>query len=170
MARRGADGRLRTELTTEAAVRASVIAAGLGTTSAHTWLKVPVVDDMERVVAATTLPTVLLGGEVSDDQDATFERWRRALRGARRDRPRRRSLAAVPAGRRRRRRGRHRRLAAAAGGAGMSGGLLRAGATAEGPFALSITPETAGWGFSGLRVLELEPGGAHALATAARTS
>ena len=50
MARRGADGRLRTELTTEAAVRASVIAAGLGTTSAHTWLKVPVVDDMERVV------------------------------------------------------------------------------------------------------------------------
>jgi DhnA family fructose-bisphosphate aldolase class Ia len=79
MARRGDDGRLRTELTTEAAVRASVIAAGLGTTSAHTWLKVPVVDDMERVVAATTLPTVLLGGEVSDDQDATFERWRRAL-------------------------------------------------------------------------------------------
>jgi hypothetical protein len=74
-----ADGRLRAELTPESAVRASVIAAGLGTTSAHTWLKVPVVDDMERVIAATTLPTVLLGGEVADDQDATFERWRRAL-------------------------------------------------------------------------------------------
>jgi DhnA family fructose-bisphosphate aldolase class Ia len=35
---------------------------------------------MERVIRATTLPTVLLGGEVSDDQDATFARWERALR------------------------------------------------------------------------------------------
>jgi hypothetical protein len=74
------DGRVRTDLTTEGAVRASVIAAGLGTTSAHTWLKVPVVEDMERVVGATTLPTVLLGGEVADDQDATFASWERALR------------------------------------------------------------------------------------------
>jgi DhnA family fructose-bisphosphate aldolase class Ia len=73
------DGRLRTQLTTEAAIRASVIAASLGTTSAHTWLKVPVVEDMERVIGATTLPTVLLGGEVADDQDATFASWERAL-------------------------------------------------------------------------------------------
>jgi hypothetical protein len=73
------DGRLRTQLTAEAAIRASVIAAGLGTTSARTWLKVPVVEDMERVIGATTLPTVLLGGEVADDQDATFAAWRRAL-------------------------------------------------------------------------------------------
>lgn len=74
-----ADGRVRSLLTTEAAIRASVIAAGLGTTSARTWLKVPVVEDMERVIGATTLPTVLLGGEVSDDQDAAFARWQRAL-------------------------------------------------------------------------------------------
>jgi hypothetical protein len=38
-----------------------------------------VVDDMERVAAATTLPTVLLGGEVREDQDAVFETWRTAL-------------------------------------------------------------------------------------------
>jgi hypothetical protein len=76
---RRVDGRVRNDLSTEAAVRASVIAAGLGTTSAHTWLKVPVVEDMERVVGATTLPTVLLGGEVADDQDATFASWQRAL-------------------------------------------------------------------------------------------
>jgi DhnA family fructose-bisphosphate aldolase class Ia len=75
-----ADGRVRSILTADAAIRASVIAAGLGTTSAYTWLKVPVVEDMERVVGATTLPTVLLGGEVADDQDATFARWGRALR------------------------------------------------------------------------------------------
>jgi hypothetical protein len=74
------DGRVRSLLTTDAAIRASVIAAGLGTTSAYTWLKVPVVEDMERVIGATTLPTVLLGGEVSDDQDATFASWERALR------------------------------------------------------------------------------------------
>jgi hypothetical protein len=78
MAKR-ADGRVRSVLTTEAAVRASVIAAGLGATSAYTWLKVPVVEDIERVIGATTLPTVLLGGEVSEDQDATFAKWERAL-------------------------------------------------------------------------------------------
>jgi hypothetical protein len=75
-----ADGRVRSVLTTEAAIRASVIAAGLGSTSAYTWLKVPVVQDMERVIGATTLPTALLGGEVSDDQDAAFSSWERALR------------------------------------------------------------------------------------------
>jgi hypothetical protein len=73
------DGRVKTLLTTEAAIRASAISAGLGTTSAYTWLKVPVVDDMEAVAAATTLPTVLLGGELREDQDAFFETWRTAL-------------------------------------------------------------------------------------------
>jgi 5-deoxy-glucuronate isomerase len=42
---------------------------------------------------------------------------------------------------------------------------LRHGSTAAGGFALAITPEDAGWGFSGLRVLELGPGGARALDT-----
>ncbi|WP_028065608.1 Cgl0159 family (beta/alpha)8-fold protein [Solirubrobacter soli] len=73
------DGRVRTTLTTAAAIKASAIAAGLGRSSAYTWLKVPVVPDMERVVAATTLPTVLLGGEVNDDQAAAFDSWRNAL-------------------------------------------------------------------------------------------
>ena len=76
---RTVDGRVTHELTTEAAVKASMIAAGLGPTSAYTWLKVPVVEDMERVAAASALPTLLLGGEVAEDQDATFERWRVAL-------------------------------------------------------------------------------------------
>jgi len=73
------DGRVTHELTTDAAVKASMVAAGLGPTSAYTWLKVPVVDDMERVAAATAQPTLLLGGEVAENQDATFERWRSAL-------------------------------------------------------------------------------------------
>jgi uncharacterized protein len=73
------DGRVVNDLSTEAAIHASAIAAGLGTTSAYTWLKVPVVEDMEAVAAATTLPTLLLGGEVREDQDAFFETWRTAL-------------------------------------------------------------------------------------------
>jgi hypothetical protein len=73
------DGRVRIDLSPEATIRAMTVAAGLGRTSAYTWLKVPVVDDMERVMAATTLPAVLLGGEVSAAQDAAFESWRKAL-------------------------------------------------------------------------------------------
>jgi hypothetical protein len=72
-------GRVHVELTPEATIRSAAIAAGLGATSAYTWLKLPVVDEMERVAAATTLPVLLLGGEVSQDQDAVFERWERAL-------------------------------------------------------------------------------------------
>jgi hypothetical protein len=72
-------GKVTSTLTTEAAIRASAISAGLGTTSAYTWLKVPVVDDMEAVAGATTLPTLLLGGEVREDMDAYFQTWRTAL-------------------------------------------------------------------------------------------
>ncbi len=73
------DGRVRNELGAEAMIRAMTVAAGLGTTSAYTWLKVPVVADMERVMAATTLPALILGGEVSADADAAYARWSKAL-------------------------------------------------------------------------------------------
>ena len=77
--RRGPDGRVVNELTPDAMIRAMAVAAGIGNTSAHTWLKVPVVPDMARVMAATTLPAVILGGEVGTDQDAAFDGWRAAL-------------------------------------------------------------------------------------------
>jgi 5-deoxy-glucuronate isomerase len=38
---------------------------------------------------------------------------------------------------------------------------LRRGSSAEGAFALVVMPEQAGWALSGLRVLELAPGGSH---------
>ncbi|MFD1939951.1 MULTISPECIES: Cgl0159 family (beta/alpha)8-fold protein [Nonomuraea] len=76
---RRVDGKVRNVLTTDAVVKAAAIAAGLGSTSAYTWLKLPVVEDMERVMAATTLPVVILGGEVHSDQAAVFARWRKAL-------------------------------------------------------------------------------------------
>ncbi len=73
------DGRVRNDLSPEAVIRSIAVAAGLGTTSAYTWLKLPVVEEMERVLAASMLPVLLLGGEVSADQDAAFESWRKAL-------------------------------------------------------------------------------------------
>jgi hypothetical protein len=72
------DGRVRNELTPEAMIRVIGVSAGLGGTSAYTWLKVPVVDDMERVMAASTLPALILGGEVGDEQ-AAFTSWSKAL-------------------------------------------------------------------------------------------
>jgi hypothetical protein len=67
------------DLSTDAVIKSVAIAAGLGTSSAYTWLKLPVVDDMERVMASTTLPTLLLGGEPTGDLDGTFDRWRQSL-------------------------------------------------------------------------------------------
>jgi hypothetical protein len=73
------DGRVRNDLSTEAVVRAATVAAGLGWSSAFTWLKLPVIDDMESVLAATTLPVLLLGGEVAADQEAQFATWATVL-------------------------------------------------------------------------------------------
>ena len=73
------DGRVRNDLDTDAVVRSATVAAGLGWTSAHTWLKLPVIDDMEPVLAATALPVLLLGGEVSGDQDGQFAQWQKVL-------------------------------------------------------------------------------------------
>ncbi|ANW20120.1 5-deoxy-glucuronate isomerase [Streptomyces clavuligerus] len=42
---------------------------------------------------------------------------------------------------------------------------LPAGSAADGPYALRVDPERAGWTHSSLRVLELEPGGTHTLDT-----
>ncbi|MET9429431.1 MULTISPECIES: deoxyribose-phosphate aldolase [unclassified Streptomyces] len=82
LCRRDPDGRLRNDLGADAVTTAIAIASGLAGTSAYTWLKVPVTDDpdaMARVMGTSTLPAVLLGGEVGRDQDATYEKWRKAL-------------------------------------------------------------------------------------------
>ncbi|MBK6047256.1 deoxyribose-phosphate aldolase [Streptomyces sp. MBT55] len=75
--------RLRNDLGAAAVATSIAIASGLAGTSAYTWLKVPVTDDpdaMGRAMEASTLPAVLLGGEVGDDQDAAYGKWRDALR------------------------------------------------------------------------------------------
>jgi DhnA family fructose-bisphosphate aldolase class Ia len=80
---RRVDGRVRNDLSAEAVTRSIAVAAGLGGTSAYTWLKLPVTDDadaMAEVLETSTLPVVLLGGEVGKDQDGAYEKWRKALR------------------------------------------------------------------------------------------
>ena len=67
------------DLSPAAVIRSVAIAAGLGTTSAYTWLKLPVVAEMERVAEASTLPVLLLGGDPSVDQDVMFDSWKQAL-------------------------------------------------------------------------------------------
>lgn len=71
--------RVVNDLSTEAVIRSVVIASGLGARSSYTWLKLPVVDGLDEVMAATTLPTLLLGGDPSTDPDATYASWARAL-------------------------------------------------------------------------------------------
>ncbi|WP_236238820.1 deoxyribose-phosphate aldolase [Streptomyces sp. CC228A] len=82
ISRRGEHG-VRNDLGAAAVTRAIAIASGLAGTSAYTWLKLPVTDDpddMAAVLETSTLPAVLLGGDVGEDQDGAYERWRKALR------------------------------------------------------------------------------------------
>ena len=73
------DGRVRNDLTAEGCIRSLAVCSAIGVTSAYTWLKLPVVDGMERVMAATTLPTLLLGGDPSAAPEETYATWEKAL-------------------------------------------------------------------------------------------
>ncbi|MGW7530181.1 Cgl0159 family (beta/alpha)8-fold protein [Streptomyces sp. NPDC054783] len=85
ISRRTPEGKVGNDLSAEAVTKSIAIASGLGGSSAYTWLKVPVTqnpDDMARVMETSTLPAVLLGGDIGDspeDQVAAYEKWRGAL-------------------------------------------------------------------------------------------
>ncbi|MER2134702.1 MAG: deoxyribose-phosphate aldolase [Arthrobacter sp.] len=74
------NGSIRNDLSTDAVVKSVAVASGLGSTSAYTWMKLPVVQDMERVMAATTMPTVLLGGDPAGSPEDIYATWEAALR------------------------------------------------------------------------------------------
>ncbi|MEU7716978.1 Cgl0159 family (beta/alpha)8-fold protein [Streptomyces tibetensis] len=86
LSHRTPEGKVRNDLSAEAVTKSIAIASGLGGSSAYTWLKVPVTenpDDMAEVMATSTLPAVLLGGEVggsAEEQAGAYEKWRGALR------------------------------------------------------------------------------------------
>jgi DhnA family fructose-bisphosphate aldolase class Ia len=74
-----ASDKVRNLLDPDSVIKSIQIAAGLGATSAYTWLKLPVVAEMHRVLDATTLPSLLLGGDPVGDADETYAQWAEAL-------------------------------------------------------------------------------------------
>lgn len=73
------NGVVKNDLSPKAVITSMAIAAGLGASSAYSWLKLPVVDEMERVMAASTLPALLLGGDPDGTPDETYASWEQAL-------------------------------------------------------------------------------------------
>lgn len=71
--------RVKNLLDPDSTIRSIHVAAGLGVSSAYTWLKLPVVEDLPRVMEATTLPTLLLGGDPQGDPEETYAAWDKAL-------------------------------------------------------------------------------------------
>ncbi|GGU80341.1 aldolase [Streptomyces litmocidini] len=72
-------GGVRNLLDPASMVKSIQIATALGATSAYTWLKLPIVADLERVLDATTLPTLLLGGDPQGDPHDTYTAWGDAM-------------------------------------------------------------------------------------------
>jgi DhnA family fructose-bisphosphate aldolase class Ia len=73
------DGKVRNDLSPDAVIKSIGVSSALGRSTAHTWLKLPVVPEMDRVMSATTLPTLLLGGDPDSNTEETFASWRAAL-------------------------------------------------------------------------------------------
>ncbi|WP_296631462.1 deoxyribose-phosphate aldolase [Rhodoluna sp.] len=73
------NGKIRNDLSTDAVIDSISIASALGNSSAYTWMKLPVVENMARVMESTTLPTLLLGGDPVGDPKEIYDSWGRAL-------------------------------------------------------------------------------------------
>ena len=74
------NGSIKNDLSADAVIKSIAIAAGLGNSSAYSWMKLPVVEEMERVMASTTLPTLLLGGDPAEgEEEKLFANWAKAL-------------------------------------------------------------------------------------------
>ena len=73
------DGNIVNILTPEAVIQSIAIVSALGGSSAYTWLKIPYVADMARVMESTTLPTLILGGDRAGDMEGLYAEWATAL-------------------------------------------------------------------------------------------
>ena len=73
------EGSISNGLTPEAVIQSIAIVSALGGSSAYTWLKIPYVADMARVMESTTLPTLILGGDRAGDMESLYTEWANAL-------------------------------------------------------------------------------------------
>jgi hypothetical protein len=63
----------------DALLKAVGVCAGLGSSSAYTWLKIQATADVQSVAAVTTQPLLILGGAPGPDPEVTFASWEHAL-------------------------------------------------------------------------------------------
>jgi DhnA family fructose-bisphosphate aldolase class Ia len=73
------DGRKVLDPDEDALVKCVGIATALGASSAYTWLKLPATAQIERVMAATSMPGLILGGTPGPNPETAFDEWRRAM-------------------------------------------------------------------------------------------
>ncbi|HEX2368034.1 MAG TPA: hypothetical protein VHM94_02250 [Acidimicrobiia bacterium] len=78
-ARRDPDGRVRVVNDPDLLVEAVAVASALGPVSAYTWLKLPAPAEPERVLAATSLPCLLLGGDPGERSEELMASWEAAM-------------------------------------------------------------------------------------------
>lgn len=76
---RRVDGRVTVVNDIQLVTEAVSIASALGSPSVYTWLKLPAVEDPEMMMRATTLPSLLLGGDPGAKGGQLLEQWRRAM-------------------------------------------------------------------------------------------
>ena len=77
--RKGANG-YEIVKTVEELVKTVGVASALGSTSANTWLKLPYMDNFGRVARATTLPILMLGGEIVDSPLSLLETFAKGMK------------------------------------------------------------------------------------------
>ena len=151
------DGKVRNDLSADAVIKSVHIGQGLGSTSAYTWMKLPVVDEMDRVMESTTLPTLLLGGDPADPDEA-FASWEKALalpsvRGLIVGRtllyPADDDVSSAVATA-------VSMVRSSSGGGKCSSKYYIPAKSATLPYTVDVTPESAGWTESSLQVVELK--------------
>lgn len=70
----------RPRIDPESLIRIAGVAAAVGTSSAGTWLKLPYGPGYDRVAASTTLPILMLGGDVREDPRAVLTEFAEGMR------------------------------------------------------------------------------------------
>jgi hypothetical protein len=74
------EGKYKSNYTVAQLVKFVCVAAALGDSSRHTWLKIPYVESFERVAKATTLPVLMLGGPAREDPTPTIRDFAAGMR------------------------------------------------------------------------------------------
>ena len=76
---RKAEGGYSVVETPDAIIKVMGVASALSHSSAYTWLKIPYCKEYDRVVKATTLPILMLGGPSTGKPSGTVENFVRGM-------------------------------------------------------------------------------------------